>query len=97
MYLYLSIYLCVCVHICVYLCVYMERKIDRCSVVKEKPFVTHPRGHMKSFTQLFHNWHSFEMASSSCDAVCRGGRFAHLQDAPVEFLASGLLALVYIF
>lgn len=94
MYLYQSIYLCVCMYVCVYMCIYMERKIDRCSVVKEKPFVTYPHGHIKSFTQLFLIWHSFEMASSLCDTICKGGRSAHLQDIPVEFLKNG--PLVYI-
>lgn len=94
MYLYLSIYLCVRVCMCIHLYIYGEE--DRCSVVKEKPFVTYPRGHIKSFTQLFLNWHSFEMASSSCDTTCKSGHSARFQYIPVEFLENGLLVLVYI-
>lgn len=103
MYLYLPIYLCVCVYVCVYMCIYIYGEEDRCPVVKEKPLVTYPPGHIRSFTQLFLDWHCFEMASSFCDTprcvcflVSKVGFSAHLQDTPVQFLENGLLVLVYI-
>lgn len=60
---FISIHLSMCVRVCMCIYVYIHGEEDRCSVVKEKPFVTYPHGHIKSFTQLFLNWHSFEMAS----------------------------------
>lgn len=66
---FISLHLSLCVCMCVYMCVYMERDIGRC-VVKEKPLVTYPHGHIEPFTQLFLTWHSFDTASSSCNTTC---------------------------
>lgn len=38
------IYIYSSVYVCVYMCIYGEK--DRYSIVKEKPFVTHPCGHI---------------------------------------------------
>lgn len=87
---FISLHLSLCVCMCVYMCVYMERDIGR-SVVKEKPLVTYPHGHIKSFTQLFLTWHSFDTVSSSCNTACGGGHSAHLQGTSLGFLENGLL------
>lgn len=91
---FITIHLSMCVRVCMCIYVYIYGEEDRCSVVKEKPFVTYLHGHIRSFTQLFLNWHSFEMASSSCDTICKCGHSAHLQYIPVEFLENGLLVYI---
>lgn len=87
---FISLHLSLCVCMCVYMCVYMERDIGR-SVVKEKPLVTYPHGHIKSFTQLFLTWHSFDTVSSSCNTTPDGGHSAHFQGTPLGFLENGFL------
>lgn len=43
---FISIHLSVCACMYVYICVYIYGEEDRCSEVKEKPFITYPHGHI---------------------------------------------------